>query len=53
MSRRVYHPTLRGVSYEVADGDRWKAAGWRFTPPGEPTSAPVAPSEPVVESQSD
>lgn len=36
MSKRVFHPTIPDVSYEVEDGDAgsWKDAGWRFTDPG-------------------
>lgn len=33
--RTVYHPTIPGLSYDVADAEAptWKAAGWRYTAP--------------------
>ena len=33
--RTIYHPTLPGVTREVANPDEWKAQGWRLTEPGQ------------------
>lgn len=40
----VYHPSITGVSYEVADSDAgsWKDAGWRFTDPAKSTTTTKA-----------